>query len=407
MFRKEVIDAQQTQTYGKTLKIKPLKYIELTAIVSLFIIILIIFIFSFEYDIKTKVNGYLSPKNGLTHILAQTTGTVSKVNYSIGDIIQKGDVIIELINNNVLNSGKKLYEESMIEMEKQKKYLIQKLKLEDENYKFSAINHNRIISTQNEQLKLIDSEHETIKLELEACNKLLEITKKYKLKKIISEKEFLIESRQCFELKKQLNHNLQNTLATKDIVSKSQQEIDQAEYRHTQALTEIQYKISLHHQSMLSQESRYKLNITAPNDGKIISINVKPGDYVQNNQMTVITAQNNYELKGYIYAPTQTRARIKLNQKINIKFDAFPYQKFGLGSAKIKRISETIVKTEKIQIPLKNTQNYYQVEIELDHQFVNKSNPELKLTNGMNIIAEIPYDKRPIWQWIFKKDTNQ
>ncbi|WP_334325750.1 HlyD family secretion protein, partial [Gilliamella apicola] len=109
-----------------------------------------------------------------------------------------------------------------------------------------------------------------------------------------------------------------------------------------------------------------------------------------------------------LWAPNESVPYISVNDKINIRYEAYPYQKFGQFSGKIMSISKVPASSQEMSTysssPLSqnniNYQAYYKVMVSLDKQQMAKFNNKIKLTNGMKADITLFLEKRPIYQWM-------
>lgn len=103
--------------------------------------------------------------------------------------------------------------------------------------------------------------------------------------------------------------------------------------------------------------------------------NVKPGELV----MTVLSQKSNLPL-GKLRLPMVGAGKVKIDQRVNIKLDNFPYIEYGMLKGKISSISS---------VP--DQGNYY-VEIELTNGLTTNYNKELPFSQEMTGNADIITD---------------
>lgn len=149
--------------------------------------------------------------------------------------------------------------------------------------------------------------------------------------------------------------------------------------------------------------------IRAPVDG-VISISIaNAGDYVVQGTLLGSIIPKNSKLEGQLFVPTSKAGFIKLEQKILLKYYAYPYQRFGLYEATISSIDKSVVNPQDVKListPIKMDEAYYRVTIDLKKQTVNVYDKPYPLAAGMIFDAVILGDKRKIWQWIFDSFYN-
>jgi HlyD family secretion protein len=87
---------------------------------------------------------------------------------------------------------------------------------------------------------------------------------------------------------------------------------------------------------------------------------------------------------------------------VKIKFDAFPFQEYGIVSGKINWISPN----SKIQENTPSRTENYDLDIAIEHPYIEVSNKQIYLTPGQTANAEVIIRQRRIIDFIldpFKK----
>lgn len=87
-------------------------------------------------------------------------------------------------------------------------------------------------------------------------------------------------------------------------------------------------------------ELEHSMFITAPNGGKIESLSVTSGQMVNiGDSLAQLSLGINREFQLVFWLPNNSIPYIKVNDLINIRYDAFPCEKFGKFVGKIIFVS--------------------------------------------------------------------
>jgi len=105
-------------------------------------------------------------------------------------------------------------------------------------------------------------------------------------------------------------------------------------------------------------------------------------------------------LVARLYIPSREIGFLKVGQLINIKYDAYPSQRFGFYPAVIKEINQTILTDDKEDKPIKVGEPYYKIKAEIKTQNVKVYGKDVPLNHGMTLTAAIRGEKKKIWQWV-------
>ena len=137
---------------------------------------------------------------------------------------------------------------------------------------------------------------------------------------------------------------------------------------------------------MSTAEENIKENIyqlKSPYEGIITQINVNTiGSVVTAGQILIHIAPENEPIVAEAFVPNLAIGMIKLNLPVQLKYDAYPYQKFGIQKGKLISISPDAIRNE-------NSEPLYRTIIELENQFINTYQGIKELKYGMKGIAEI------------------
>ncbi len=120
-------------------------------------------------------------------------------------------------------------------------------------------------------------------------------------------------------------------------------------------------------------------------------------------------------LEAHLYAPSRSAGFVAIGQQVLIRYQAYPYQKFGLHLGTVIDISKTPFAPSELPASLASTilsnaqQNIqgfnsnealYRIKVRLDTQTIAAYGQLQNLKPGMTLEADVLQDKRRIWEWI-------
>ena len=120
-----------------------------------------------------------------------------------------------------------------------------------------------------------------------------------------------------------------------------------------------------------------------------------------------------------LLAPSSAIGFIHQEDRVLLRYSAFPYQKFGEHWGTVVAIADAALTPEEVQNLLSGAQPtkqgppegvsparqpgpFYRVIVEPDSQLVSVYGEERKLPAGMEVQAYALLDRRPLYQWIFE-----
>ncbi|MFM6182429.1 MAG: HlyD family efflux transporter periplasmic adaptor subunit [Dolichospermum sp.] len=169
-------------------------------------------------------------------------------------------------------------------------------------------------------------------------------------------------------------------------------------------ITSIQSEIMQTEGQIISLNLQLKQRIIrSPIDGTIFELPIKkPGSVVQPGQMIAQIAPQNADLILKARMASQHSGFVKIGMPVKIKFDAYPFQEYGILSGRITWISPN----SKIQENSTNRLETYEVDIALENPYIQVGNKQIPLTPGQTASAEAIIRQRRIIDFIldpFKK----
>lgn len=146
--------------------------------------------------------------------------------------------------------------------------------------------------------------------------------------------------------------------------------------------------------------------VRSPIDGIIFELPIKkPGSVVQPGQMIAQIAPKNAALILKAQMASQQSGFVKVGMPVKIKFDAYPFQEYGVVQGRVTWISPN----SKIQENSPNRLESYEVEIALEKPYIQAGNKRIFLTPGQTATAEVIVRQRRVIDFIldpFKKLRN-
>jgi membrane fusion protein len=202
---------------------------------------------------------------------------------------------------------------------------------------------------------------------------------------------------------------------------------------------QLQSSVASLQQEIAENHNRKASLITASQAGTITTLAVQTGQMMNAGQVvatlipnssvsttqivqtgqTKQTSNNNTnpQLEAYLYAPSRTAGFVAKGQTVLIRYQAYPYQKFGLQRGTVIDVSKTPFAPNELPVSLASTilsnaqQNIlgfnsnealYRIKVKLDKQSIDAYGQAQTLKPGMTLEADVLQDNRKIWEWILE-----
>ncbi|MEM8717858.1 MAG: response regulator [Cyanobacteria bacterium P01_G01_bin.39] len=217
--------------------------------------------------------------------------------------------------------------------------------------------------------------------------------------RIIQEKEFEIENAQLYLQEQQRSYQ---TLvhSGKLALLKTDEQIKDLEAQMTTLQAEIAQSNSQIASLQLQLEQRI---LKAPIAGRVFHLSVLGvGDVLQPGEKMVEIAPDTSPLVLRAQISPKESGSLKLGMPVKMKFDAYPFQDYGIVTGRLTWIAPDSKYLEMNQ----SLQEVFELEIELDQTYVEGQNQRLLLTPGQTATAEVIVKQRRVIELVlepFKK----
>lgn len=143
--------------------------------------------------------------------------------------------------------------------------------------------------------------------------------------------------------------------------------------------------------------------ITSPVDGVIFALPItKPGAVVQPGQLIASIAPKNTPVILKAQMPSQNSGFLKVGSRVKIKFDAYPFQDYGIVPGKVTWISPD----SKVQENNQGKLETFELNIALSQPYIRSLSKSIPLTPGQTATAEVIIRQRRVIDYMldpFKK----
>jgi membrane fusion protein len=107
-------------------------------------------------------------------------------------------------------------------------------------------------------------------------------------------------------------------------------------------------------------------------------------------------------LEAELLAPSRSIGFIKPGQEVRISLQAFPYQRFGTLSGRVRSVSATVLAPAEVAIQGLNIQEpTFRIRVSLSRDAMTAYGESIPLQPGMLVSADVVFDRRSLLQWLF------
>jgi len=399
LFRKEAIEFQRSKLIGEVFLNTPPKYTLYTIIFIFMFLIFILFILSNNFSRKEKALGFLTSNLGEIKLKSTSTAVLDELNVYVGKKVKKGDILYWMKSEVGLETGHSRVSELMQSIARE----IEKLDQKEENSKrlfqlrkssllqsFDDLEND--IKFNKQERDLID---ELLKIHSHNFKKSTELAKQgvisnteldsSKIAKLSTEQRALAVKKRIYQLEE------------KRKTIKNEQEI--LSVAHKEALNDLENSREQLLKQKIELSSQGRFSITSPIDGVVTSLFGIEGSQIPTGLPILTLKPDGSEIIAKLIIPSSSIGLLTLNQKVSIKYDSFPFQRFGIFDGHIQRISSNALNPSEFVGPISLPESFFIVDVKLDHKSISAYGRDIKLLAGMKLEAEVIIETTTIFEW--------
>ncbi|WP_155930793.1 HlyD family secretion protein [Mannheimia varigena] len=406
MFRQEVIECQSKKWKSSAVLFSRVPALVVFSISFFIFTAFILFIVFGNYTRRETVVGELVMQSHPILLSAPKSGYISESYIQPHQQVKKGEPLFKITLDRITHSGNInvnsiLSLKSQIQATEQAIMALQKNKTETIASLEKQIK-NTLKIYQDKQSYLVEIE--------KSMNDYADLVKRYeKLLKVghSSHDEVNIQKSRYFQQKSMFNELKQELIQLKSSQLNLENEIETRKTEFDNQIIRYQMQKSDLSIRLMEFESVSEIIVNASVDGKIESTSVTIGQIIkENDPLAQILPQNKGDYQLVMWVPNSAISFIKQGDEVNIRYEAFPFEKFGQFKGKITSISTLPASLQELSfyknLPVNLEQGIplYKILIELVDQSVKYHDTTLYFMSGMKAEATLFLEKRKLYEWI-------
>lgn len=148
-------------------------------------------------------------------------------------------------------------------------------------------------------------------------------------------------------------------------------------------------------------EAEAEYVVTSPINGFVEAISINEGQTLAAGATVAVLSPEGSELIAELFVPSRAAGFIQQGQDVRVKYDAFPFQRFGAAEGEVLSISRTILSPSEIPFPGALSQEpLFRVKAKLKSTYIDAYGEQIPLRTGMLLNADIVFDRRSLLEWL-------
>lgn len=403
LFRQHALEHQQQRLPGDVLLTPTLSYGVITGIVVFWVVVVIYFLCTQQYSRHATVTGWLEPVGGQLRLNATRRGLVTRIFVKEGGYVESGTAVLALDDAEQLHSGVSAPEKQIEQLNKQASRLASQQQHLDKVFDQELQNAQQRVASLIQDLDTLQSvimlaEQRAALADTQRQGMVRLLKKGY-----IPGREVSLSTSEALQLQQELEQlkrehsslSRQHNEATSTLLSLPDE--------HAQQRLVMDNQYSELQQRIVQLQSRRSSVIVAPRDGIVSHIDAHRGQQLAPGQAIMTLTPTNATIEAKMVVPVRAAGFLSLGQHLGIRYDAFPYQKYGLHEGHISSISDTLVLPgDWPDAPIPLQEPGYLVRVRLVNATLNAHGSAIKLKSGMTFAADVHLGDRSLFEWLLE-----
>lgn len=407
MFRREAIDNQKMKWRGRALLLPGIPFWVMATLCLFFIIAFLTFVIAGTYIRRVNVTGEITTYPRAANVYSSVQGVVVRQFATEGQVIKAGEPIYQIdvskstrsgvvsVNQRKDIDGQLARIAQIIErLESSKKNTLEMLVKQKTQYTAAFQRSSDILRRAQEGIRIMKENMENYR--------------HYQTQGLINKDQLTNQVALYYQQQNNLlglsGQNEQNSLQITALESQIQTQaagFDNQIYQMELQRYELQ-------KELLNIDAGGAIIVRALSDGRVDSLSVTVGQMVNvgDSLLQIIPHQiDHYSL--VMWVPNDAIPYITTGDRVNVRYEAFPAEKFGQFAGTVSVISRTPASPQEMltyqgapKSALTTAVPYYKVIVRPEKQTILYGGKRLSLENGMKAQSTLFLEKRKVYQWM-------
>jgi membrane fusion protein len=403
LFRPEVVEGRRQGWLGSIQLIRPVSFAVLTMFVVATAVTVAAYLSLGEYTRKARVSGYLVPDRGVIRLVTPQPATVVERHVHEGQAVRQGDVLFVLSLERATLGGdtRAAIQSSLVARER--------------SLLASSQHQTKLQQAQSEALQrqITDMRSELVQMGAEAGlqRERLALAQQAQARleslrsdNFVSSAQVQAKAEEVLGLRAQVQGLERQSAARQREIGSLEAQLRELPLRAQAQLGEIDRDLAEVAQESAENEAQTRIVIRAPQDGMVTSVLAERGQPATPATALASLVPSDAQLQAHLFAPSSALGFVRSEQAVLLRYQAYPYQKFGHQQGRVLQVSRTPLQAAELSglALTAGSEPLYRITVALDRQAVQAYGQAQALAPGMQLDADVLLDRRRLIEWIFE-----
>ena len=402
MFRQEAIDHQRLRFHGSIVLARTWSHVALTVLLAGCTLSVVAFALLAGYARKESVGGVIVPAGGLVQVSSPAAGVVLRLDATEGATVRRGDALLVVSSERIDPNGPSDRGIDTSLRERVASLNNESARLEDQaRLKRSELTQRIGSLGASIELKRIELRTETDRLSAaqEIASRYPELVRSGAVSTVENvERQAAVAAQES------------RVAAARDALLVLERDRRAAESQLSDLPLQLQREVSQLRRSVSEIEQqraeaslRRTWVVQADRDGVVGAVRVTVGQSVSPAQPILDLAPSQQPLVAELFVPSRAIGFVQIGTPVQLRLDAFPFQKFGQFPGKVIEVSNSAASVAELRTfgmqAGQQTEPVYRVRVSMDLREIQANGTRLPLRAGMQLSASLVLEHRTLMEW--------
>ncbi|WKD49469.1 HlyD family secretion protein [Microbulbifer spongiae] len=403
LFRRQAMEKQADRLHGEILLLPRLSHTLILSLLLAWVVAVIIWLAGSHYARRESVTGWLEPASGVVRVYAERSGIIKQVLVREGDRVIKDQPLIVVNGDRILADGKHLESLLLTEYKSQQQLVSEQLKRSEKIYHQQLRDLDQRIVAGEEDLALLEKQIETQTQRYILIAEQAERYRRLKRDGHISSAELDAVIAQELELQADRQSLARSGVNLRNQIRQLESDRLLLPEEFANSSDQLRARLSDLAQQIAQLHGQRAYIVKASRDGVISNLQATEGQQARADIPILSLVPENHVLTAQLLVPVRSAGFLTTGQPLKIRYDAFPYQKFGLYPGAVLEVSDTVLlPDELLRVPVAVREPVFRVTAKLAQPTVNAYGRHFSLKPGMTLSADVQLAERSLLQWLLE-----
>ncbi|MDG2525890.1 HlyD family efflux transporter periplasmic adaptor subunit [Stenotrophomonas sp. HITSZ_GD] len=405
LFREEVLAARRDTWLGGIALARPLSSHALVLLAVAAALAIVLFLSLGTYTRRSNVIGQLVPVRGAVTVVAPVAGVVAQLNAEEGGRVRAGQALLRLDMPLATGAGADAIATLASRLADRRAGLESAEQAREEVLDTQARGLRAQREAMHREQAQVEEEIRVREDALALAQQSLARLQALHVGRYVSAAQVEQQQAAVLDQAAQLQAMRRTAASGTRALAQLAQALAELPGQRLSARADLRHALAQLAQEQVETEARGAQAITATVEGIVANQLVKAGQAVQAGQPLLMLVPADATLEAELWVPSRSIGFIAPGDNVMLRYQAYPYQKFGHQRGVVRRVGRNALGHRELQLSALGgnaSEPYYRVVVALARQHVTAYGKAEPLHPGMLLEADILGERRRLIEWIFE-----